>query len=65
MTSLPFAKPLKTWSHLAARRRKPSEYEIVSTNLHYTTDNPDAPFELDPNFPMAHLVQDHTATPAR
>jgi toluene monooxygenase system protein E len=46
-------KPLKTWSHLAARRRKPSEYEIVSTNLHATTDNPDAPFELDPNFPMA------------
>lgn len=46
-------KPLKTWSYLAARRRKPSEYEIVSTNLHYTTDNPDAPFELDPNFEMA------------
>jgi toluene monooxygenase system protein E len=46
-------QPLKTWSHLAARRRKPSEYEIVSTNLHYTTDRPDAPFELDPNFPMA------------
>ena len=46
-------KPLKTWSHLAARRRKPSEYEIVSTNLHFTTDNPDAPFELDPNFPLA------------
>ena len=47
------AQPLKTWSHLASRRRKPSEYEIVSTNLHYTTDRPDAPFELDPNFPMA------------
>ena len=46
-------KPLKTWSHLATRRRKPSEYEIVTTNLHYTTDNPDAPFELDPNFGMA------------
>jgi len=46
-------QPLKTWSHLAARRRKPSEYEIVSTNLHFTTDNPDAPFELDPNFPLA------------
>jgi toluene monooxygenase system protein E len=46
-------KPLKTWSHLAARRRKPSEYEIVSTNLHYTTDNPNAPFELDPNMAMA------------
>lgn len=46
-------KPLKTWSHLAGRRRKPSEYEIVSTHLHFTTDNPDAPFELDPNFEMA------------
>lgn len=42
-------KPLKTWSHLAARRRKPSEYEIVSANLHYTT-RPGAPaFELDPD----------------
>ena len=30
-------KPLKTWSHLAARRRKPSEYEVVSVNLHYST----------------------------
>ncbi|MGG1947430.1 aromatic/alkene monooxygenase hydroxylase subunit beta [Trinickia sp. NRRL B-1857] len=53
MTQPDILKPLKTWSHLAARRRKPSEYEIVSTNLHYTTDNPDAPFELDPNFEMA------------
>ncbi len=53
MTQAETLKPLKTWSHLAARRRKPSEYEIVSTNLHYSTDNPDAPFELDPNFPMA------------
>lgn len=31
-------KPLKTWSHLATRRRKPSEYEIVSTNLHWLHD---------------------------
>ncbi|RTL51203.1 MAG: toluene monooxygenase [Rhodocyclaceae bacterium] len=46
-------KPLKTWSHLAGNRRRPSEYEIVSTNLHFSTDNPDAPFELDPNFAMA------------
>ncbi|MFG1214590.1 aromatic/alkene monooxygenase hydroxylase subunit beta [Xanthobacter flavus] len=53
MTQPAIAQPLKTWSHLAARRRKPSEYEIVSTNLHYTTDRPDAPFELDPNFPPA------------
>jgi toluene monooxygenase system protein E len=52
-------KPLKTWSHLAGRRRRPSEYEIVSTNLHYTTDNPDAPFELDPEFPMARWFKQH------
>ncbi len=52
-------QPLKTWSHLAARRRKPSEYEIVSTNLHYTTDRPDAPFELDPNFPLAIWFKTH------
>lgn len=42
-------KPLKTWSHLAARRRKPSEYEIVSTNLHVTTRPGADPFEADPN----------------
>jgi toluene monooxygenase system protein E len=59
-------KPLKTWSHLAARRRRPSEYEIVSTNLHYTTDNPDAPFELDPDFPMAQWFKQHrNASPLR
>ena len=53
MSETQVLKPLKTWSHLATRRRKPSEYEIVSTNLHYTTDNPDAPFELDPNMALA------------
>ncbi len=53
MSQPAIAQPLKTWSHLATRRRKPSEYEIVSTNMHYTTDRPDAPFELDPNFPAA------------
>lgn len=46
-------KPLKTWSHLAGRRRRPSEYEIVSTNLHYTTDRPEAPFELDSDMEIA------------
>jgi toluene monooxygenase system protein E len=42
-------KPLKTWSHLASRRRKPSEYEIVSANLHYSTRAGAPPFELDPD----------------
>lgn len=45
-------KPLKTWSHLAGRRRKPSEYEIVSSNLHYNDRDPNAPYELDPNLAM-------------
>ncbi|MDY0329141.1 MAG: aromatic/alkene monooxygenase hydroxylase subunit beta [Thiomonas sp.] len=46
-------KPLKTWSHLVTRRRKPSEYEIVSVGLHYTDRDDNAPFELDPNMFMA------------
>ncbi|MEM5327706.1 aromatic/alkene monooxygenase hydroxylase subunit beta [Paraburkholderia sp. JHI2823] len=66
MTQPQVLKPLKTWSHLATRRRKPSEYEIVSTNLHYTTDNPDAPFELDPNFEMAQwFKRNRNASPLR
>ncbi len=45
-------KPLKTWSYLAKQRRRPSEYEIVSVKLHYSTDNPKAPWELDPDLHM-------------
>jgi len=45
-------KPLKTWSHLAGRRRKPSEYEIVSANLHFNDRDPNAPWELDPEMFM-------------
>lgn len=40
--------PLKTWSHLAGSRRRPSEYEVVSVRLHYHRDNPACPWELDP-----------------
>lgn len=39
-------KPLKTWSHLAARRRKPSEYEIVSTNLLWHTRDAEQPWDV-------------------
>ncbi|SEP89198.1 toluene 4-monooxygenase protein E [Solimonas aquatica] len=49
MSNTEVLKPLKTWSHLASRRRKPSEYEIVSTNLHISTRPGAEPFELDPN----------------
>lgn len=52
-------KPLKTWSHLAGRRRKPSEYEIVSVGLHYSDRDPQAPFELDPNMFMARWYKEH------
>ena len=52
MSETQVLKPLKTWSHLAARRRKPSEYEIVGANLHYNDRDPNAPYELDPNMFM-------------
>lgn len=52
MSEIQVLKPLKTWSHLAGRRRKPSEYEIVSTNLHYNNRDPNAPYELDPDMFM-------------
>jgi toluene monooxygenase system protein E len=66
MSEIQVLKPLKTWSHLAARRRKPSEYEIVSTNLHFSTNNPEAPFELDPNFAMQKWFKQYrNASPVR
>ena len=46
-------KPLRTWSHLADRRRRPSEYEIVSTNLMYNATQAESPFELGPNIPLS------------
>ena len=53
MTDAPeVLEPLRTWSHLATRRRRPTEYEVVSTNLHYRQDNPDVPWELDPDIHM-------------
>ncbi len=46
-------KPLKTWSHLTKRRRRPSEYEIVSTNLLWHTRDPEQPWDVDHAGPMA------------
>ncbi|MDE0389337.1 MAG: toluene hydroxylase, partial [Rhodospirillales bacterium] len=45
------SKPLKTWSHLAGKRRRPSEYEIVSTNLLWSTDD-EMPWALSPDIDM-------------
>ncbi len=46
------SKPLKTWSHLAANRRRPTEYEIVSTNLLWT-DWGDKPFAMGRTLPLS------------
>jgi toluene monooxygenase system protein E len=53
--------PLKTWSHLSGNRRRPSEYEVVSTRLHYHTLTPEAPWELDPGIPMAEWYRQYCA----
>ena len=60
MTETQVLKPLKTWSHLAARRRKPSEYEIVSANLHYNDKRPDSPYELSPTMFMNEFYKKNT-----
>ena len=66
MSDTQVLKPLKTWSHLAGRRRKPSEYEIVSANLHYNDKRPDSPYELDPNMFMNEWYKKNTfATPLK
>ena len=53
-------KPLRTWSHLTGpRRRRPSEYEIVSTNLMYDAKNAESPFELGPNIPLSKWFKKH------
>lgn len=53
-------KPLKTWSHLAARRRKPSEYEVVSVNIQYNNrPGSAAPYELDPGVFMNRWYVQH------
>lgn len=60
MSEVQVLKPLKTWSHLAERRRKPSEYEIVSTNLHFTDRDTNAPYELDPDMWMNRWYKQNT-----
>lgn len=60
MSEVQVLKPLKTWSHLAARRRKPSEYEIVSANLHYNDRDANAPYELDPDMFMNKWAKKNT-----
>ncbi len=46
------AKPLKTWSYLSGDRRRPSEYEVVSTRLFYNRDDPERPWTIGLNQPL-------------
>lgn len=39
---------LKTWSAFLGNRKRPSEYEIVTTNLQTRTRHPDQAYELSP-----------------
>mgnify|MGYP003311353010 CR=1 FL=1 len=39
---------MKTWSGLSKNKRRPSEYEIVTTNLQTRTRHPDQAYELSP-----------------
>lgn len=45
-------EPAKTWSLLGEVRKKPNQYEVVTTKLHYHYRRQPAPFELDPNTPI-------------
>lgn len=39
---------MKTWSKLAKNKRRPSEYEVVTTNLHTRNRHRDQAYELSP-----------------
>ena len=45
-------EPPKTWSLLGDVRKKPSEYEVVTSKLHFHYRRQPAPFELDPSTPI-------------
>jgi len=54
MTALPeVSRPLKTWSYLADRRRRPTEYETVSTNLLWSTRDPESPWSMGDGIAMS------------
>lgn len=59
-------RPLKTWSHLAGARRRPSEYEVVSVKTLFNAVNPERPLELDSNVYMNRwLCEYRTGSPLK
>lgn len=52
MTMVSRREPAKRWSLLGDERKKPSEYEVVTSKLHYHYGRQPAPFKLDPSTPI-------------
>jgi toluene monooxygenase system protein E len=52
-------KPLRTWSHLAKNKRRPTEYETVSTNLLWNTKRPEVPWLLGPDIALSKWFVEH------
>lgn len=54
-------RKMKTWSKLAAKKRRPSEYEIVTTNLQTRHRHPEQAYELSPasDFVFNKWYKDH------
>lgn len=50
------SKPIKTWSHLLANRRRPTEYEIVSTRVLWNTPNHRVPWKMASNTPAIQWI---------
>ena len=53
-------KPLKTWSHLAGQRKRPSEYEVVTVNTLFRANEREA-LELASDVPMNRWYKRHRA----
>ena len=51
-TEPPKMRPLKTWSSLQDKKKRPREYDIVARRAVYNTRQPDIALELDPDVPM-------------
>ncbi len=50
------SKPLRTWSHLATARKRPTEYEIVSTKTLWNTPNHTVPWKMAGSTPQIRWI---------
>jgi len=60
------SKPIKTWSHLLANRRRPTEYEIVSTRVLWNTPNHRVPWKMSSNTaPIQWIIRNRNGSKLR